>query len=60
MLMSWLELQRRGTETHKPHCVLDYNADKKGVDNSDQIGAYYSPFRKVRKWYKKAVFESLL
>ena len=51
---------RRGTETLKPQCVLDYNAAKKGVDYSDQMGAYYSPLCRVRKWYKKAAFELLL
>ena len=52
--------QRRGTETRKPQCVLDYNAAKKDVDYSDQMAAYYSPFCKVRKWYEKAAFELLL
>ena len=34
---------RHGSETFKPQCVLDYNAAKKGVDYSDQMGAYYTP-----------------
>ena len=52
--------QRRGTQNLKPQCVLDYNAAKKGVDYSDQMGSYYCPLRKVRKWYKKAAFELLM
>ena len=51
---------RHGSETFKPQCVLDYNAAKKVVDSSNQMGAYYTPLRKVRKWYKKAAFELLL
>ena len=33
---------------------------KKGVDYSDQMTAYYSPLRKTRKWYKKCAFEPIL
>ena len=45
--------QRRGTETRKPQCVLGYNAAKKGVNYSDQMGAYYSPFRKSENGKRK-------
>ena len=38
------------------HSVLDYNAAKKGVYYSNQIGAYYSSLPNVRNWYKKAAF----
>jgi len=51
---------RRGTQTEKPQSVLDYNAAKKGVDYSDQMSSYYSPLRKIHKWYKKIAFELLL
>lgn len=51
---------RRGTEAQKPQSVLDYNAAKKGVDYSDQMSSYYSPLRKIRKWYKKLAFELIL
>ncbi|XP_066974315.1 piggyBac transposable element-derived protein 4-like [Macrobrachium rosenbergii] len=51
---------KRGVEREKPQCILDYNAAKKGVDYSDQMASYYSPLRKVKKWYKKAAFELLL
>jgi hypothetical protein len=53
-------VKKRGTEIEKPQCILDYNSAKKGVDYSDQMASYYSPLRKVRKWYKKAAFELLL
>ena len=39
-----------------PQCVLDYNAAKRGVYYSDQIGAYYSSLPNVRSSYKKAAF----
>ena len=39
--------------------MLDYNAAKKGVYYSDQMGAYYSSLHKVRNWYEKAAFEIL-
>ncbi|XP_068204630.1 piggyBac transposable element-derived protein 4-like [Palaemon carinicauda] len=51
---------KRGIEREKPQCILDYNAAKKGVDYSDQMASYYSPLRKVKKWYKKGAFELLL
>ena len=41
---------RLGSEALRPQCVLDYN----------QMGAYYSPRRKVTKWYEKAAFQLLL
>ena len=43
----------------KPSSPQDYNASKKGVYYSDQLGVYYSCLHKVTNWYKKAVFEKL-
>jgi hypothetical protein len=41
----------------KSDCVFDYNKAKKGVDISEQIGAYYSVLRKTIKWYRKVILE---
>ena len=51
---------KHGIKREKLQYILDYNATKKGVDYSDQMASYYSPLRKVKKWYKQAAFELLL
>ena len=50
---------RQSSEALKPQFVLDYKAARKGVDYSDPMGAYSSPFRKVKKMFKHAAFEVL-
>lgn len=37
----------------KPASVLMYNENKKGVDFSDQMTAYYSTLLRGLKWYRK-------
>ncbi|KAG8237448.1 hypothetical protein J437_LFUL015976 [Ladona fulva] len=44
---------RRGTEREKPNIVLEYNKYMGGIDNLDQMLAYYPCDRKTLKWYKK-------
>lgn len=48
---------RKGEAIMKPQPVLDYNAAKKGVDFSDQMGSYHSCVRKSLKWYQKIALE---
>ncbi|MGL5708395.1 MAG: transposase, partial [Aeromonas sp.] len=40
----------------KPSCVIDYNRYMKGVDLADQYMAFYSIWRKTRKWTKRIAF----
>jgi hypothetical protein len=41
----------------RPDLVFDYNKAKKGIDVSDQIGAYLSVLRKTVKCYKNIVLK---
>ncbi|MPC48926.1 PiggyBac transposable element-derived protein 4 [Portunus trituberculatus] len=48
---------RNKEEVFKPESVMAYNKAKEGVDVSDQYTSYYSPLRKIKKWYRKLALE---
>lgn len=43
----------------KPECVIMYNENKKGVDFSDQMTAYYSTLTRGLKWFRKLMMSVL-
>ena len=45
-----------GNPIVKPEAVLNYNKHMGGVDQSDQLGQYYSFSRKSRIWWHKLFF----
>lgn len=46
---------RRGQIKIKPHMVIEYNKNMKGIDRHDQMMAYYSCEHKSLRWYKKVI-----
>ena len=44
----------------KPDVILFYNADKAGIDLSDQLASYCTPMRKSIRWYYKVATEIIL
>ncbi|XP_046662705.1 piggyBac transposable element-derived protein 4-like [Homalodisca vitripennis] len=50
---------RRNVQREKPMAIVQYNANMKGVDRSDQMLAYYPSDHKCVRWYKK-IFIHLL
>ncbi|KAG8237158.1 hypothetical protein J437_LFUL011207 [Ladona fulva] len=50
---------RRGTEREKPNIILEYNKYIGGIDNLNQMLAYYPCDRKTLKWYKKLAIHFL-
>lgn len=51
--------KRTGEPILKPECVTMYNQNKKGVDYSDQMTAYYTTLKKGIKWYRKLMMSIL-
>lgn len=47
--------KRSNAPIQKPNSIIDYNRYMKGVDRADQYLAYYSIFRKTKKWTKRVV-----
>ena len=47
--------KRSDVPIQKPNSIIDYNKYMKGVDRADQYLAYYSIFRKTKKWTKRVV-----
>lgn len=43
----------------KPPSIIMYNENKKGVDFSDQMTAYYSTLLRGLKWYRKLMMNVL-
>lgn len=43
----------------KPASVMMYNENKKGVDFSDQMTAYYSTLKRGLKWFRKLIMSLL-
>lgn len=55
-LMESTSRRKRSTvPIQKPNSIMNYNKYMKGVDRADQYLAYYSIFRKTRKWTKRVV-----
>ncbi|XP_046666725.1 piggyBac transposable element-derived protein 4-like [Homalodisca vitripennis] len=54
-----LTSNRRNVQREKPMAIVQYNANMKGVDRSDQMLAYYPSDHKSVRWYKK-IFIHLL
>ncbi|XP_015596321.1 piggyBac transposable element-derived protein 4-like [Cephus cinctus] len=53
-LMKSTNRSRRSTAPiQKPNSIINYNTYMKGVDRADQYLAYYSIFRKTKKWTKR-------
>lgn len=48
---------KRGKIVEKPSTIIDYNAVKGFIDQSDQMASYNSPIRRSVKWYRKIAFE---
>ena len=48
-----------GWKKKKPESILSYNNFMCGVDRMDQLMSYYSPLRKMLKWYRKVVLQHL-
>ncbi|XP_054260003.1 piggyBac transposable element-derived protein 4-like [Macrosteles quadrilineatus] len=44
---------RRNVQREKPLAIVQYNANMKGVDRSDQMLSYYPSDHKSLRWYKK-------
>lgn len=51
--------KRTNEMIRKPLCILTYNDNKKGIDYSDQMSAYYTTLRRGLKWYRKVMMEFL-
>lgn len=47
---------KRGQETEKPECVVQYNKFMKGVDQLDQNVQYCQIERRLVKWTKNCYF----
>jgi len=58
-MMDSSKVNRRGEHVKKPDCVIDYNQYMCGVDRMDQLISYYTPLRKMLKWYRKVVLQYL-
>lgn len=43
---------RRGVEKQKPLAIIEYNKYMSGIDQQDQLLAYYPCERKTIRWYK--------
>ena len=44
----------------KPEIIMSHNKAKQGIDVSDQMASYFTPLRKIIRWYHKTGFEFLL
>lgn len=44
---------KRGQEKNKPEAICEYNKFMGGIDQKDQMMAYYPCERKTLRWYKK-------